>query len=155
MYANKKAMQPEIELPLLKGDKDLWWIGSSPEWFEGGSFETREEAIAAGENDYDGDFHIVLARIDPVDLASDFDLDSFMDDVDSNGDYLSGQGADSVFENVDRKDLHDLQWRIRKTIREWQIELQAKGVEIKGDLFTHQREAEHIRPEPKEEDHDD
>lgn len=140
----KKAAAMAL-LPPLKLAKECWWLGRSEEWFNGGEANSRDEAIHIGTSDYDGDgFHIVCAKTDPVDVAAHFYIDRLIEDIDDSDDYLSGEGRDSVFEACPKDLIDDLENRIRLTIRTWQIEMQAAGIEIKGDLFTTQHSGEYV-----------
>ena len=135
-------------LPQLPKGKEFWYLGRNEEWYDGGIESTRDSAIAVGKSDYDGDgFHIICARIDPVDVAEHFDINDFMESIDENGDYLSGESYDSVFDACTNDQIDDLEIRVRRVMREWQIECHAAGQIVQGDLFTHSHSGEWIMPE--------
>ena len=135
-------------LPALPKGEELWYIGRNEEWYDGGTECTRDAAIAVGKSDYDGDgFHIICARIDPVDVAAHFCINDFMEAIDGNGDYLSGESYDSVFEACTQDQIDDLEARVRRVMREWQIECHAAGNPVMGDLFTHSHSGEWIAGE--------
>lgn len=140
----KKKAQLAALPPLPRGD-EIWYIGRNEEWYDGGMEETRDVAIAVGQSDYDGDgFHIICARIDPVDVAAHFDMDSFMESIDENGDYLSGESYDSVFDACTAEQIDDLEKRVRKAMREWQLKCHASGQVVRGDFFTSSHSHEYI-----------
>jgi hypothetical protein len=138
------------KLPPLDQGKELWWVGGNDEWYDGGSYETREEAIRAGHDQYDDGFYLVCAKSGPVDVAAHFELDALIESIDENGEYLSGEYSETVFDDCSQDQLDDLQHRIRLAIRTWQIELQGQGTHIKGDLFTSQHSRAFIRGEDVE-----
>lgn len=132
-------------LPTLPRGEDIWYVGRNDVWYDGGTESTRDAAIAVGKSDYDGDgFHIICARIDPVDIAAHFDINDLMESVDENGDYLSGESFDSVFDACTQDQIDDLENRVRKVMREWQIECHASGQVVRGDLFTASHSHEYI-----------
>lgn len=132
-------------MPQLTMANDLWWIGTNDEYYSNWA-NTREEAIKAGQSDYQGGFYMVCARCDPVDLAAHFDVREFIQNFEDNDtDYLTGEGLDTVFHSITDAQLNDLEARIQRTIREWQIELQSQGVEISGDRFTSSSAMEYIK----------
>lgn len=142
---SEKKQAAIAKLPPLPHGDELWYIGRDDECYSIGTEKTRDAAIHVGENDCDGEgFYIVCARIDPVDIAAHFDMDMFVEDIDEGGDYLSGDGADSVFENCTADQMDDLENRVRATMRSWQIECHSAGNVITGDLFTISHSAEYI-----------
>ena len=135
------------KLQHLPRGEEIWYVGRNEEWYDGGMYATREAAISVGQSDYDGDgFHIICARIDPVDIAAHFNFDEFAESIDENGDYLSGESFDSVFDAFNMDQLDDLENRVRNVMREWQIECHALGQVVRGDLFTCSHSGEYIPP---------
>lgn len=135
-------------MPQLTLATDLWWFGQSDEFYTN-SADTREAAIQTGLADYEDGFHLICARTDPVDLAAHFDVREFTQAFEDNDtDYLTGEGLDTVFHSITDAHLDDLETRIQRTIRDWQIKLQSQGVEISGDRFTSSSGAEFITKEP-------
>lgn len=138
-------------MPPLTLATDLWWFGSNDEFYTDFA-TTREEAIKAALADRELSevgFHLICARCDPVDLAAHFDVREFTEAFEDNDtDYLTGEGLETVFHAISEAHLDDLETRIQRTIRDWQIELQSQGVEISGDRFTSSSGAEFITKEP-------
>ena len=133
----------------LNPGKYHWYFGKNEEYLVGRE-DTRDAALAAGVNDYgDNGFYLICARIAPVDVACHFDIECLSDQIDECDDYLSGDGRDTVFEDVPKEDMDNLQSRIRAVILVWQCELQAKGIHIIGDLFTSRNPSEWIAPQEK------
>lgn len=140
----KKAAAMAMLPPLSLG-KESWWASSNDEYFTSKE-ATREAAVQVGTDECGDDgFYITCAKTDPVDIAAHFDLDRFIEDIDCSGDYLGDSGLETVFDQCCQDQLDDLESRIRMTLRTWQVELQAQGVEIVGDLFTSQHGEEHIK----------
>ena len=149
---HEKKQAALAALPALPKEEELWYLGRNEEWYDGGTERTRDAAIALGKSEYDGDgFHIICARIDPVDVAAHFYINDFMGIIDENGDYLSGESYDSVFEACTQDQIDDLENRVRKVMREWQIECHEAGQVVRGDLFTNSHSGEWIDGESEAE----
>ena len=130
---------------LTKGEP-LWYYGPTDEYYTN-SEATRDAAMQAGTADYGEDgFHICEGAIDPVDVAGHFDINALIESIDDSGDYLTGEGRETTFDDVHGPDVAALEDRIRGVILAWQLELQAKGVSIRGDRFSWQANEKWIGP---------
>ncbi len=113
-----------------------WYYSRSEdnEYWEGG-YDTREEAIAHGLSDYDGEtFWIVVADNPPLRLSDwiDDDLLERADERLFDSDRASSEhDCDAIFEAT-REQETDLVERIKKACDEWQ---EAHGLIFRANTF--------------------
>lgn len=126
-----------------------WWYGSNNDYFSGGPFDSREEAIEEGKSDYGGDpFWIIEAELYPIKFLADELINSQYFEKDDLFDYDNAEpercGDKQLIAQADK----ELQFYLDKWIKEW------SGTFVQPNLFAWQRNDEYIEPEQEEEGND-
>jgi len=118
-----------------------WWVGRDEEVFTYGPMETRDEAIQVGKSDLNGEFFLVEARQDNIELSDWFDVVDLLDKLDDllYEQDLGGPNGEISTYNVTRDQQNDLQVIIRSAIATWQTK---HGIVIKPWRFTGKRNLE-------------
>lgn len=119
-----------------------WWAGSSEEHYTEGPFNTRAEAIEAGEEVFYGDdgFYIIEASLQDLKLSWYFEARDFIQEVEENRCDDLRYDDETVFETTNQQEC-DLEEMVRATIDAWQIK---HGLHFGGKAFINERNKEFV-----------
>ena len=119
-----------------------FWAGTSEEFYELGSFDTAEKAVAAVKANGEGG-HVIEARIQPVDLAEHFDVEEIFSGLaqGSLSDLLSEFGEPDLFADVTDGQITDLQDKLCDVVSAWQA---LHKIRIQGNVFSETRNHQEI-----------
>lgn len=99
-----------------------WYLGSSDEYYDIGSFDTKEEALKEAEN-YDKPLYLCRAKTEPVLLSDWFDVDDAIENAEDSvfdNELMIGEYWDDLFFNIPQEALKSLKQKIKLTIDKWQ-----------------------------------
>lgn len=119
-----------------------WYVGHSNEEYSSGPFDTREEAIYIAKEEYGGGY-IVEAYKTPFNLANQFEVDRFLEDVEDNNYELANPDGGALID-ITKDQEKDLQAMVRQAITDWQ---QKHNLVFMPWMFTDSRNEEFISGE--------
>lgn len=123
----------------LKDPDWKWYVGHSEDYFTGGPYDTRDEAVYIAKEEFEGGW-ILEAHKRPVKLSAYFDEDQFLEHAGERSYDLSGEDGEPIFDVTDAQ-AHDLVTRVRAAIDQWQLD---HGLVFMPWVFSGQRNLEFI-----------
>lgn len=100
-----------------------WYLGTNDEYYDMGSFDTREEALKKAEN-HDKPLYLCRARKIPVQLSWLFDGNDFIDNAEENANDITNGYKSEIYEddffNLTKEQIKDLEETVKTAIDKWQ-----------------------------------
>lgn len=91
-------------------------------WY-GDYFETKEEAIAAGKEEYEGMYtRFIVGQIEPAHIPINVDAEHILENIKEVASDIVGEVADDYLKDVTTEDEHLLEKRLSVVIEEWMKE---------------------------------
>jgi hypothetical protein len=119
-----------------------WYVGYTDELYSSGPHATRDEAVYIAKEEFEGGY-IVEAYKRPIDLASFFEIRSFLEDFEDNNYEFGNEDGDPIIDitPAQQKELEDM---VRQAINNWQTR---NGLVFLPWAFTQTRNEEYINGE--------
>lgn len=97
------------------------WIYNSDEevWMNCEHYDTKEEAIQAGKEDYEGDSQFFVGQIKNMNIGVGVDADRILDDIAENVYDEVGEAAEDYLGSVRKDELSELEDLLNDALRQW------------------------------------
>ncbi|WP_153732727.1 hypothetical protein [Sporosarcina obsidiansis] len=98
------------------------WIYNTNEevWMNCGSYDTKEEAIQAGKDEYEGNrYQFYVGQISNINLVPGVNVDYIIEDIAENVYSEVGEAAECYLDDVRKEDSSELEDKLNKVLFEW------------------------------------
>lgn len=97
------------------------WIYNSDEevWMNCGTYDTKEEAIQAGKEDYEEDSQFYVGQIKNMNIGVGVDADRILDDIAENVYDEVGEAAEDYLGSVPKEQLSELEDLLNDALHQW------------------------------------
>lgn len=102
-------------------DENQWiYNGNEEVWMNCGSYDTKEEAIKAGKEEYEGNLlQFFVGQINHMNFVPSVNVDQVIDDLAENVYFEVGEAADCYLDDVRKEDLSELEDKLNAVLLEW------------------------------------